>query len=283
LSCYYTEVFSTMQKKSEPKYTIKSIYKALDVLELLASESKMLGLTSISKKLHMQLSTTHRILMTLKHRGYVEQDAEKGTYKLGLKALEIGLALQAQLQLLERARVYLQKLADATEETINLATLDPVTDEVVYIAKIDSPHVLKTDIKIGTKLLAHCTALGKVLLAFLPEDEFNRRFGNQNLLPRYTSNSLSTVKELKEALVEIRKQNFAIDNEEFKIGVKCIAAPIRDQNGKVIAAISIAFPSARSSPEQMKKFKNLILETSGEISRQLGFVAGRGESIDLSK
>ena len=91
------------------------------------------------------------------------------------------------------------------------------------------------------------------------------------------------MKELKEALVEIRKQNFAIDNEEFKIGVKCIAAPIRDQNGKVIAAISIAFPSARSSPEQMKKFENLILETSGEISRQLGFVAGRRESVDLSK
>jgi len=264
-----------MQKTSSSRYFIKSIHKALDVLELLASETKGLGLTDISKKLNMQLSTVHRILSTLKHRSYVEQESEKGRYKLGLKVLEIGLALQAQSQLLEDALPHLQKLADATKETVNLAILDPDRNEVVYIAKIDSPEVLRTDIKIGTKLLAHCTALGKVLLAFLPEDEFNRRFSNQSHLPTYTPNSLSTLEELKETLTRVRKQNFAIDNEEFKIGVKCIAAPIRDQSGKTVAALSIAGPSSRLSSERIEEFKKLIRNTSNEISVKLGFNASQ--------
>jgi len=265
------EVISTMQKKNSSRYFIKSIHKALDVLEVLASEAKGLGLTEISKRLNMQLSTAHRILSTLKHRGYIEQESAKGRYRLGLKTLEIGLAMQAQLQLLERALPHLQKLAEVTKETVNLAILDPDCDEVVYIAKIDSPEVLKTDIKIGTKLLAHCTALGKVLLAFLPEEEFNRRFSNQNQLPTYTPNSLPTFEELKEDLAKVRKQNFAIDNEEFKIGVKCIAAPIRDSTGKVVAAVSIAGPTSRLSSERIDEFRKLVVDTANEISVKLGF------------
>lgn len=262
-----------MQKKDFSRYFIKSIHKALDVLEVLASEAKGLGLTDISKKLNMQLSTTHRILSTLKHRRYVEQEPGKGKYRLGLKTLEIGLALQAQLQLLERAMPRLQKLADAIKETINLAILDPDCDEVVYIAKIDSPEVLRTDIRIGTKLFAHCTALGKVLLAFLSNDEFNRRFSDRNRLPTYTPNSLSTLEELKKTLTKIKKQNFAIDDEEFKIGVKCVAAPIRDQSGKAVAAVSIAGPSSRLSSERIEEFKKLIVDTSNQISARLGFNA----------
>jgi len=264
------EVIPAMQKRSS-RYLIKSIHKALDILEVLALEAKGLGLTEISKKLNMQLSTAHRILSTLKHRGYIEQSSKKGKYRLGLKTLEIGLAMQAQLQLLERALPHLQNLAEATKETVNLAILDQDCDEVVYIAKIDSPEVLKTDIKVGTKLLAHCTALGKVLLAFLPEDEFNRRFSYRNQLPTHTPRSLSTVEELKETLAKIRKQNFAIDNEEFKIGVKCVAAPIRDSTGKVIAAVSIAGPSSRLSSERIDEFRKLVVNTANEISVQLGF------------
>ena len=267
------EVIYTMQKRNPSRYFIKSIYKALDVLEVLASEPKGLSLTEIGEKLNMQLSTAHRILSTLKHRGYIEQSSAKGRYRLGLKTLEIGLAMQAQLQLLERASPCLQKLADATKETVNLAILDPDCDEVVYIAKIDSPEVLKTDIKIGTKLLAHCTALGKVLLAFLPEEEFNRRFSSRGHLPTYTPNSLSTFEELREDLAKVRKQNFAIDNEEFKIGVKCIAAPIRDSTGKVVAAVSIAGPTSRLSSERIDEFKKLVVDTANEISVKLGFNA----------
>lgn len=262
-----------MQKEQPQTHLVKSIHRALDILEVLASEAKGLGLTDISKKLNMQLSTTHRILTTLKHRGYVEQNSRRAKYGLGLKVLEISLGLEAQLQLLERAMPHLEKLANDTKETINLAILEPDCHEVLYIAKIDSSEVLKTDIRLGTKLFAHCTALGKVLLAFLPDDEFHRKFSNRNRLPTYTPNSLLALEELKEALKKIRKQNFAIDNEEFKIGVNCIAAPIRDRTGKAVAALSIAGPSTRLSPERLEEFKELIVNSANDISAQLGFNA----------
>jgi len=244
---------------------LTSIDQALNILEVFSVKNTQLSVTEISKILKMSISTAHRTLKILKRRGYIEQDSQRGKYKLGLKVFELGCVFQNQTRLIEVAMPYLEHLATLTNETINLAVLDQNQREIVYIAKIDSPEVLKTDIRIGTRLFAHCTALGKVLLAYLPESQLKRIFPPHIDIPTYTSNSLSNTDELRECLEQVRRSGFAIDNEEFKEGVKCIAVPLRDLSGRVIAAMSITAPTSRCSPKRMEELKDAIVEVSNQI------------------
>jgi len=258
------------KKQSKLANELTSIDQAFNILEVFSQKNTNLGVTEISKILKMSISTVHRTLLILKRRGYVEQNSQRGKYKLGLKVFELGCVFQSQVYLMEVAMPHLEYLANLTNETVNLAILDHNQREVVYIAKIDSPEVLKTDIRIGTRLLAHCTALGKVLLASLPEQQIERIFPKKKELPTYTSNSISTFVELKEHLREIKSQGFAVDDEEFKTGVRCLAAPIKNMYKKTIAAISIAGPATRFSLEKIEKLKSTIIEVSNRISDRMG-------------
>lgn len=247
-----------------------SIDQALNILEIFSENNVKLGVTEISKILKMSISTVHRTLLILKRRGYIEQDSQRGKYKLGLRVFELGCVFQNQVYLMEVAMSYLEHLANLTNETVNLAILDHNQREVVYIAKIDSSEVLKTDIRIGTRLWANCTALGKVLLASLPEREIERVFPKNKELPTYTSNSISTFAQLKEHLREIKSQGFAVDDEEFHAGVRCLAAPIKNMHEKAVAAISITGPTTRFSLEKIEKLKSTIIEVSSRISERIG-------------
>ena len=155
----------------------------------------------------------------------------------------------------------LERLSHSTNETINLAVLDPGMKEIAYIAKIDSPHVLKTDIQIGTKLFAHCTALGKVLLASLGQSELDRLFPPMTKLPTYTPKSIASTEQLHRRLAEIRRNGYALDNEEFRNEVVCVAMPYRDMNGKVVAAISVTGPAFRMGPVRIEEIKKIMFET----------------------
>jgi len=250
---------------------LTSIDEALNILEVFSVKNTELGVTEISKILKMNISTVHRTLLILKRRGYIEQDSQKGKYKLGLKVFELGCVFQNQTYLIEVAMPHLEHLTTLTNETINLAILDQNQREIVYIAKIDSPEVLKTDIRIGTRLLAHCTALGKVLLASLSKQKLKQIFPKEKKLPTYTPGSISTFAELKECLREVKSQGFAVDNEEFKTGVRCLAAPIRNNSGEVVAAVSIAGPASRLSLEKIEKLKSTVIEVSNRISDRIGF------------
>lgn len=245
-----------------------SIDQALNILEIFSEKNTNLGVTEISKTLKMSISTAHRTLLILKRRGYVEQDSRRGKYKLGLKVFELSCVFQNQTYFIEVAMPHLEHLASLANETINLAVLDQNQREIVYIAKIGSSEVLRTDIQIGTRLLAHCTALGKVLLAHLPESQLRKRFPPHTDIPTYTSNSLSNTDELRKCLEQVGRSGFAIDNEEFKEGVKCIAAPLRALSGKVVAAISIAAPTSRCSPKRTEELKDMIIEVSNRISHR---------------
>lgn len=249
---------------------LTSIDQALNILEVFSEKNVKLGVTEISKILEMSISTSHRTLLILKRRGYLEQDSQRGKYKLGLKVFELGCVFQNQVYLMEVAMPHLGHLANLTNETVNLAILDQNQKEVVYIAKIDSPEVLRTDIRIGTRLLAHCTALGKVLLTSLSEQQIERIFSKEKELPTYTPSSISTFTELKESLKEVKSQGFAVDDEEFRIGVRCLAAPIKNMHRRAIAAISIAGPATRFSLKKIKKLKSTIIKVSNRISDRMG-------------
>ncbi|HEC92371.1 MAG TPA: IclR family transcriptional regulator [Candidatus Atribacteria bacterium] len=255
-----------MENKVDKKEKIKSIDKALDLLEFLSVNEQEIGITEISKKLHMGLSTVHRILTTLKSRGYVIQNQQTTKYRLGIKLFELGCAVQSTKRLLEIAKPYLRQLSQITNETANLAILEG--KEVIYLDTIESPEILRTEIMAGTRTPAHCTALGKVLLASISDEEFNSLYKNDEPLTSLTSNSITSLEELKKHLKEVKEQGYALDREEYKIGVNCIAVPIFGRNG-AIAAISITGPASRFTIGEMKNVKDKLMAISKEISNQL--------------
>jgi DNA-binding IclR family transcriptional regulator len=237
-----------------------SIDVALNMIELFSAEKRELGISEMSELLGKKVSTLHRTATVLKNRGYIEQPIKRGKYRLGLKVFELGCVYENQSDVMKEAQVRLQRLAEATSETINLAVLDQGMREIAYILKIDSSHVVKTDIQIGTKLFAHCTALGKVLLAHLDQQLFDGLFPPHSELPTYTQKSISTANELRVELARIREKGFALDVEEFRKEVVCIAMPYRDMNRKVVAAISVTGPAYRMTPARVEEVTRIMFD-----------------------
>ena len=256
-----------MENKVLKKEKIKSIEKALDLLELLSDNKKEMGITEIGKELHMGVSTVYRILTTLKCRGYIVRNQQTSKYMLGVKLFVLGCKVQNTTNLVKIVTPFLQRLSQNTNETINFAILEG--REAICLFRIKSQEMLRTDIEIGTKLPAHCTSIGKVLLAFLSEYEFRMLYGDNEKLPTFTPNTISSVEELKKCLKKIKKQGYAIDEEEFKIGINCLAIPIINNVGKAIAAISIAGPVLRFNLLKMEKTKSMLIALSRDISKQL--------------
>ena len=258
--------FRNKEKMIDRNDRIKSIDKALDLLESLSVNEQETGITEISKKLHMGLSTVHRILTTLKSRGYVIQNQQTTKYRLGIKLFELGCAVQSTKRLVEITKPYLRQLSQSTNETANLAILEG--KEVIYLDTIESPEILRTEIMAGTRTPAHCTALGKVLLAFISDGEFKSLYKSDEPLSSLTSKSISSLEELKKNLKKVKEQGYAVDREEYKIGVNCIGVPIFGRNGEAITAISITGPASRFTIDKMEKVKGELMIISKEISNQ---------------
>jgi DNA-binding IclR family transcriptional regulator len=261
------KVFRIMENKVSKKEKIKSIEKALNLLELLSDNKKEMSITEISKELHMGVSTVYRILTTLKCRGYIVQNQQTSKYMLGAKLFILGCKVQNTTNLIKVVTPFLQRLSENTNETINFAVLEG--RETICLSRIESKEMLKAGIEVGTKLPAHCTSLGKVLLAFLSEQEFRMLYNDNEKLSTFTPKTISSVEELKKCLKKIKKQGYAIDEEEFKIGVNCLGVPIINNEGKAIASISISGPRSRFNLSKMEKVKNILINMSKDISNRL--------------
>jgi len=256
-----------LEKQLGKNERIKSIDKALDLLEFLSVNEQETGITEISKNLHLGLSTVHRILFTLKSRGYVIQNLNTRKYRLGIKLFTLGYAVQNIKHLVEITKPYLRQLSQSTNETANLAILEG--KEVIYLAKAESSEVLTTNIKVGTILPAHCTALGKVLLAFISDQEFDILYKADESLPSLTSKSISSLEGLKKNLKKVKEQGCAVDREEYKVGINCFAVPVINNEDIAIMAISITGPASRFTIDEMEKVKGKLMTISKEISNQL--------------
>jgi len=188
-----------------------------------------MNMTEISKELGLYPSTIHRILDTLKYWGYVEQGPNTQKYQLGLKLLELGMAKFHKMDLVREASPYLKELVKECNETVHLGVLEG--GEVLYIAKEGSSQTIRMCSYIGKRAPLHCTALGKVLLADLPEEE-RRKILGQKGLPRLTEKTITDKEDLEKKLGRIKKQGFALDREENEKDVCCIAAPIKNYQGE---------------------------------------------------
>lgn len=248
-----------------------STLKALDVLEHIASCGDAAGVTEISKRLGLDKSTTYRILNTLEHRGYAVQDTLTRKYRLGVKIMELSRLASTQSMLKNVAGPTLDRLARECHETLHLGIMD--RGEVFHLDSREPSQLTRMVSHIGLRNPVHCTALGKVMLAFLPEEEIEQIIGKENGLRRYTKYTIHTRTELKKELQNIKKSGYAVDNEELHEGTRCLAAPLRDHEGKVIAAISLSGPAIRLTLTQLKKLRPKILTAAVEISRGLGYSA----------
>jgi IclR family acetate operon transcriptional repressor len=250
------------------KSIVKSIDNALTVLEYLSSRSEGEKLTNIYKDLGINITAVHRILKTMKKRGFVEQDVETQKYQLGLRAQLLGILAMNQTNLHKYGLASLNKICKSTLETANLVIRDRW--EGVYILQVESQNALRVANQMGSRVPLYCTAAGKVLLAYMANG-YRQRYYEETALISLTPNTLGSVEELEKEITAIRETNIAYDREEQALGEACIAAPVFNHSGEIVAAISISSPATRLTNERMEEFSLLLINEGKRFSQRLGF------------
>ncbi|MGV3713102.1 IclR family transcriptional regulator [Pseudolysinimonas sp.] len=256
--------------------TVKSAERALAIVDALTEQERPLSFGQLVRVLGYPRSSLHQLLRTLIDRRWVEVDAT-GQYSLGVQSWRAGNAYLRAVDLAERARRYMEAVRDASDETVQLAVLDGRYN--VYIAKVDGQQNLVMASAVGRRIEAHATGLGKVLLAGLGEAEFDALFAGVEL-ERFTPTTITGVDELRSAVVRAREDGWGADLEEHTIGVRCVAAPVRDNTGAVAAAMSVSVPTARSSIEREAQIRDVLLESTRGLSQALGWSPdARGRTV----
>ena len=259
-------------QKPKPTNLIQTIERVALILDALAKPSKGLALGELAAKVSLPKGTTHRILSSLMYFDFVRQDQESRKYSLGFKLVELGSSLLEQINLRKEAEPFLHTLSEKINETVYLAVLDGI--EVVYIEKIeayDDSIGLRATSKVGQRNAANSCSLGKALLANIPEQVLD------NLIPdmpfiRKTENTITDPVQLKEHLQGIRVRGYAIDDEESERGIRCIAVPVRNEVGAVVAAMSVSGPAIRITRERVQReLKDEVMQTALSLSRKLGY------------
>ena len=245
---------------------LRSVNNALAVLESFSVERPEIGVTELSHTLGLGKSTVHRLLTSLASRGYVRKNPETERYCLGFKAFEVGSLAAGRGSIRDIAAPFLRSLMQATKETVHLGVLDEW--EVVYIDKIESDHPLQMYSRVGRRAPLHCTALGKSLAAWETDDWLDRFLRRR--LRSYTPSTLTEPGDVRRELAKIRTARYALDGEEFALGLKCVAAPLFDHSRRVVASLGIAGPAVRLSTERLPRLAALVRESAAAASRALG-------------
>ncbi|MBA2875865.1 IclR family transcriptional regulator [Thermaerobacillus caldiproteolyticus] len=249
---------------------VKSVSRALDIISIVSSKKDGLGVTEISKQMDINKSSVYRILSTLVQYGYIEQDKETDRYKLGYKFLEISSKLLESIDLRKEAKPYLQELESETNEVIHLVVYDQ--GEVIYIEKLEGTETLRMHSKVGKRAPMHCTAVGKAILAHLPYNvvlDILERKG----MPMHTDKTITDKDEFLKELIQVKQQGYALDLEENEYGIRCIAVPIFDHLGRVIAAVSVSGPTIRMTDERIEQLQTRMLQIGKQISARLGYTS----------
>jgi len=246
-------------------YRIKVLQKLFKILNLFLGDNVELTTSEITKTLGLNRSSTYRIISNLENEGYLEIDPKTSKYRLGLKLIVLGSYSNPFLHLKRITRPFLEDLNQQTGETIHLAVLRG--GKVFYLDKLEGKRTIRVVIsQIGQELPAHCTGVGKLLLAFIPEKDA-KKLVSENELQAFTKNTITSWGLLKQELQKIRREGLSKDQEEIEYGLSCLAAPIYSGD-KVVAAISVSMPIDRIKLDY-SEIHSLVTKTSRNISRQL--------------
>ena len=247
---------------------VKSADRVLTLIDLLTEHRNGLTFTQLQEFTGWPRSSLYGLVRTMAERHHLEFDPHNQAYRIGVRVWEAGQAFNWGVEIAQLARPHLEAAKERLGETVQLAVLDGV--ENIYIAKVDASHALKLDSFIGARLPAYATGIGKVLLAGLSEAELDERLRDVELT-QHTKTTITDMGALREAMREIRTQGFAVDNEEYTLGVCCYAIPILDVAGKITAAISTSIPSARVAEGIEENALKVLGDTASQLSAQLGY------------
>ena len=248
------------------RYRIKVLEKALAVLELFGEQGTELTVTEIGERLGIHKTTAFRIVTVLDEANYLEKADGSMKYRLGFKLLHLGSLVEGGTELKRRARPILEKLKQECDETVHLVVLNK--GEALYLDKIEGLKTVRVVSRVGMTLPAHCSGVGKVLLAHLPDDRVESIVRAKGL-KRFTPNTITERDALRAELRRIRERGYALDNEEIEIGLKCVAAPISDGSGTVIGALSISGPAFRFDGKEAERLTAQALRAAARVSEAM--------------
>jgi DNA-binding IclR family transcriptional regulator len=246
---------------------VKSVEHALDILDQFTADAPFLTLADLSRRLDLSKSTIYQLLATLESRGIVERGANDGKYSLGLRLFQLGSLRVGLSGLSDVATPYLTQLRDTSGETVHLGII--YRDSILYVAKVESLHTIRMGSRIGGTSPLYCTGIGKMLLAYQPQAFVDEVLSRP--LGRFTANTLTEAALLTEELAHIRASGCAFDHEEHEPHVRCVAAPIRDHTGDVVAAISCSGPDIRLTNERMDRLAPEVVRTALGLSQRIGY------------
>ena len=251
---------------------IRAVERALDVLMCFTNQTPELTMTQISEMVGLNKSTIHRLLATLEEKRFVERDAYSGLYRPGIRLIQMAFLTMDHNNLRRLVTPLLNNLSNQHRENVNLSVLDDT--HVVYLEVIESPQRVKLAAARGQRLPAFCTASGKAILAFLPEDKVIGIL--KSGMPRYTQNTIITPEAFIENIHRAREQGFAFSEQEFEEGINAIAAPITNSNGKPIASVSIAGPAYRLTRERMIEIGSDLVSQIKEFAQEIELAVNKG-------
>lgn len=249
-------------------HSAPALERALSILELLARSKNGLTLSELTHHLGLPKSSTHCLLVTLERCGYLQRNEKTSRYMFGLKLVTLASLAVTRIELRERTRPFLEALVDSTQLTAHLAILD--RNEAVLIEKVEPLSLLRVATWIGRRMDAHCTGVGKALIAYLPAEELDRLL-RESGLPRHNDRTIASPLELKDELAQVRRRGYSLDDEEDEVGFRCIGAPVFDHRGAAIAAISVVGSTAQIRQDNLPRLASKVIQTASAISRELGY------------
>lgn len=264
---------------------VRSITRALSILRALAASTDGLTLSETAERSGLAPSTAHRILTTLESERFVRFDTAVGLWQVGVAAFTVGAAFARNREVVTLARPYLRRLMEVTGETANIYVESG--GEVVCMAQVESRHTMRAITQVGGRVKMHWSAAGKAILSGMTDAHVQRILADQGM-PRATARTLTTPEALMREIAQVRRTRFAHDNEEFTEGLRCLATPIYNEAGKVVAAVSISGPTARITPDRIAGLEQTLGQVAEEIMRDYGgsppaeqVRAGRGQAALL--
>jgi DNA-binding IclR family transcriptional regulator len=256
-------------------YNVNVLERTFDILEAFSQEGQEPGMMELVASLHIPKSTVHRLIMVLERHGYLERSPITEKYHLGSKLVQLGMQALSRLDLGSTATPHLQRLVQLTGETSHLGVLRQ--GRIISLFHAHGTYALRPPSTVGRLSPLHCTSQGKAILAFLAPEEAEEWVSAIDF-KAYTPKTITRLSAFRAELERVRESGYALDNEEFEEGLKCIGAPVRNHLGQVVAAISIAMPSFRMKRALMPSLSGAVIKVAGELSAALGYRKPQGVS-----
>lgn len=261
------------RKQTQPN---QSGEKMLRIIELFAEKGEPLRVMDVAKELKINASTVLRFILTLENCGYVEQDPQTLRYRLTFKICRIAGKVQASANLSHIAHPFLKELSRIMKESVCLAIVQNMM--VTYIDVVEGPDLMVRSMqRIGNVAKMHCTGIGKVFLQDMSPEQIDNLISLHGLT-RYTNHTITEKEQLMKELETVRANGYAFDNEECEIGARCVALPVRDYTGNIVAGFSVTGPSGRLTDEWIYAQMDILKKTSEEISARLGYYSSNSRS-----